>query len=230
MSTKTHHEEQLSIWLGDASKQVGTNRLMSTLDDLYATPPEDEAFNFPEEKLLQMLSGFMPKPLYYDLLPNTDVGDIWLAASEDGLVAIDFDQSEEAFNEYLKSKLGGNPIRSEEKIIHFHRQVRDYLNGNSLVMEADIDLSKLTEFQREVLTAASKVPRGQVLTYGEIAERIGKPKAFRAVGQALRRNPIPIVIPCHRVIAADGTLGGYGGRMGSMRKLNLLKLEGVILA
>jgi methylated-DNA-[protein]-cysteine S-methyltransferase len=81
-----------------------------------------------------------------------------------------------------------------------------------------------------VLNAARQVPRGQVATYGEIAERIGKPRAFRAVGQALRNNPIPIVIPCHRVINADGTLGGYGGKVGSQRKIQLLQLEGAILA
>ncbi|MBN2503327.1 MAG: MGMT family protein, partial [Anaerolineales bacterium] len=72
--------------------------------------------------------------------------------------------------------------------------------------------------------------RGQVATYSEIAKTIGKPKASRAVGQALRRNPIPIVIPCHRVIASDGTLGGYAGVMGDKRKIKLLKLEGVMLA
>jgi methylated-DNA-[protein]-cysteine S-methyltransferase len=81
-----------------------------------------------------------------------------------------------------------------------------------------------------VLEETRRVPRGQVSTYAEIARRIGNPKAVRAVGQALRRNPIPIVVPCHRVVASDGTLGGYGGNLRDQRKLDLLKLEGVSFA
>ncbi|TMB00237.1 MAG: MGMT family protein [Deltaproteobacteria bacterium] len=76
--------------------------------------------------------------------------------------------------------------------------------------------------------AAAEVPAGQVVSYGEIARRIGQPQGSRAVGQALGRNPVPIVIPCHRVIAAGGRIGGYGGGLGIKRKL--LRLEGARLA
>jgi len=75
-----------------------------------------------------------------------------------------------------------------------------------------------------------EIPFGASTTYGEIAEAIENPNSSRAIGQVLRRNPIPIIIPCHRVLSADGTLGGYGGVMGSKRKIALLKHEGVILA
>ncbi len=97
-------------------------------------------------------------------------------------------------------------------------------------MELSVDLSSITPFQRSVLKETSNIPRGQVATYAEIAKRIGKPKAVRAVGQALRRNPIPIAVPCHRVIASDGTLGGYAGKLGDKRKVALLRLEGVVFA
>ena len=89
-----------------------------------------------------------------------------------------------------------------------------------------MDLSAITDFQRQVLLAACQIPRGQVVTYTDIARRIGRPKAARAVGQALSRNPVPIVVPCHRVLAADGSLRGYTGGGGLHTKRQLLTLEG----
>ena len=77
-----------------------------------------------------------------------------------------------------------------------------------------------------MLEAAGAIPRGRVLTYHELAERLGQPRAARAVGQALRRNPAPIVLPCHRVVAADGGLRGYLGKRGVQTKAWLLQLEG----
>ncbi len=86
---------------------------------------------------------------------------------------------------------------------------------------------KVTRFAAKVYELTSEVPRGKVTTYGEIARRMGKPKASRAVGGALRANPTPIVVPCHRVVKQDGELGGYGGPHGSGRKAKLLREEGV---
>ena len=91
-----------------------------------------------------------------------------------------------------------------------------------------LDLSELTPFHRRVLLAAAEVPAGKVVSYGEIARRIGRPAGSRAVGQALGRNPVPIVIPCHRVVAAGGQLGGYTGGLDIKRKL--LRLEGALAA
>jgi O-6-methylguanine DNA methyltransferase len=82
-------------------------------------------------------------------------------------------------------------------------------------------------FQRAVLTAIQKIPFGETRSYGWVARAIGKPRASRAVGQALGANPIPIIIPCHRIIASDGSLGGYGGGLPLKRKL--LTLEGAML-
>ena len=98
------------------------------------------------------------------------------------------------------------------------------------LVQTDIDLRDSTQFQRKVLEAAVAVPPGFVATYGEIAARIGKPKSSRAVGQALARNPIPIVVPCHRVVAADGSLTGYSGAGGIETKASLLRLEGATIA
>jgi O-6-methylguanine DNA methyltransferase len=84
----------------------------------------------------------------------------------------------------------------------------------------------LTPFQREVLSTACRISRGQVWTYQQVAEAMGRPKSSRPVGQALARNPVPIVIPCHRVVASDGSLGGYSGGSGLAAKRWLLRLEG----
>lgn len=92
-----------------------------------------------------------------------------------------------------------------------------------------MDLTSLTDFQRRVLLTTQQVPRGKVTTYGEIACQIGQPRASQAVGQALGRNPVPLVIPCHRVLASDGSLGGYSGGGGVKTKAQLLQLEGVRL-
>jgi methylated-DNA-[protein]-cysteine S-methyltransferase len=111
------------------------------------------------------------------------------------------------------------------------RRVRDalaeYFAGSRTVF--DLELAPAgTPFQRRVWQALTEIPYGQVVSYGEIARRIGMPKAARAVGQANGANPIPVVIPCHRVIAADGTIGGYSGGLDIKRQL--LGIERVRLA
>lgn len=105
------------------------------------------------------------------------------------------------------------------------RQLTEYLEGRRRVFELDLDL-RGTDFQKEVWGAVAAVPYGQTATYGEIAHLIGRPRASRAVGAANGANPIPIVIPCHRVIGADGSLTGYGGGLPTKRRL--LALEGLV--
>lgn len=90
-----------------------------------------------------------------------------------------------------------------------------------------LNLAKLTEFSAKVLKQTSKIPRGEIATYSGLAQKIGSPKAARAVGTALAKNPFPLVIPCHRVVRADGSTGGFGG--GIMMKKELLAKEGVVL-
>jgi methylated-DNA-[protein]-cysteine S-methyltransferase len=106
------------------------------------------------------------------------------------------------------------------------KQVKEYLEGQRTKFDLPLDMSALSEFQRRVLTIALKIPRGQYLTYGDVAKAIGKPQASRAVGQALGHNPVPIVIPCHRVLGSDGSLHGYSGGGGLQTKAWLLQLEG----
>jgi methylated-DNA-[protein]-cysteine S-methyltransferase len=107
------------------------------------------------------------------------------------------------------------------------RQVTDYFNGKRAAFDCVLDLSGSTPFQRQVWKAAMQIPYGQVRSYKWVAERIGKPSACRAVGRALAANPLPVIIPCHRVIRSDGKPGGFGGRAANVQtKLMLLSLEG----
>jgi methylated-DNA-[protein]-cysteine S-methyltransferase len=219
--------KQDSDWLED--KVTSNDRLTSSLDELYSAGPSAEAARLAKIALQNSLSKVL-EPIYYDRIDETPVGPVWLAAGPRGLVAVEYNGSEENFRDYLARVTKGKLQRSAEKVAAAKKMLLVYLHGKSKHIDVDVDLSGITPFQRRVLEETRKVPRGQVSTYAEIARRIGNPKAMRAVGQALRRNPVPIVVPCHRVIASDGSLGGYSGEMRSKRKLQLLKLEGVALA
>ncbi len=120
-----------------------------------------------------------------------------------------------------------NSVRDDVSVIRtLCRKMEDYLTGSRISFALDIlDESCLYAFQKEVLWAEHRIPYGRISTYGRLALKIGRPRAARAVGTALAQNPFPIIIPCHRIVKADGALGGYQG--GSELKRALLKLEGV---
>lgn len=214
-------------WL--EGKHASTDALTSALDSLYATGPNPDATRLAKLALHNRLS-YILSPIYYDRMEDTPLGPLWVAVGPKGLVAVAYDGSEENVRDYLGKHVKGRPQRSASEVAEVKKQVRSYLLGHSDRWNLNVDLSSTPPFQRRVLEEIRKIPRGQVSTYAEIARRIGQPKAVRAVGQALRNNPIPIVVPCHRIIASDGTLGGYGGRLRDRRKMELLKLEGATWA
>lgn len=104
-------------------------------------------------------------------------------------------------------------------------QIRDYFEGRRQHFDLPLDLDGSTEFQRSVWDHLLRVGHGRVTTYGELADEMGRPESARAVGQAVGANPVPVLIPCHRVVAADGRLGGFSG--GLAAKVALLGVEGV---
>jgi methylated-DNA-[protein]-cysteine S-methyltransferase len=167
--------------------------------------------------------------VYYDRLASTPVGPLWIAVTDKGLAAVAFGGDEAAFRQEVARRTRLRTVRSADQTATARRQLGEYLNGRRTSFTLDVDLRHVTPFQRSVLQAASAVPRGQVVTYGQIGERIGRPRAARAIGQALGSNPIPIVVPCHRVLASDGSLGGYSGRGGIRTKRRLLLLEGALV-
>ncbi|HKJ27341.1 MAG TPA: methylated-DNA--[protein]-cysteine S-methyltransferase [Anaerolineales bacterium] len=173
--------------------------------------------------------------LYYAEMETEALGNLWLAASEKGLIAVRFDEDSGQFlsNLLLEMDTADSPniMHDEERLKPFMDSLTAYFAEKTPIPTSlPVDLTDQTEFQQEILRMVREIPFGATTTYGELADDIQNPNAARAIGQVLRRNPIPILIPCHRVLNADGTLGGYGGVMGSDRKITLLKHEGIILA
>lgn len=169
-------------------------------------------------------------PLYTGFLQESPLGDLWVAVSEHGLAAIEWSQDEADFGGYL-SKRFKRPVQPDfEKVARALHQLDEYLRGARTAFDLPIDWSLLRPFQRQVLGIVFSIPYGQTRTYGEIAQETGNPNAARAVGRANATNPMPLVIPCHRVIGSDGKLHGYGGGEGLPTKEWLLQLEGAVLA
>jgi O-6-methylguanine DNA methyltransferase len=118
-------------------------------------------------------------------------------------------------------------LHNSEGLTSLQRQLKDYFKGKRAVFDCRLDLSGSTPFQRRVWKATMEIPYGQVRSYKWVAGKIGNPSACRAVGHALAANPLPVIIPCHRVIRSDGQPGGFGGRAGNVQtKIEMLSLEG----
>ena len=162
----------------------------------------------------------------YDVA-DSPVGPLLVAASGRGLCRISFDPEPERELEALARAFGARVLRSPGPVAEARRELDEYFGGRRDTFELPVDLSAVPPFQRLVLEELVRVPYGTVDTYGGLARRIGRPRAARAVGGALNRNPIPIVVPCHRIVGSTGNLVGYAG--GLDRKRALLGLEGATL-
>ena len=160
----------------------------------------------------------------YDVT-DSPIGDLLVAATERGLCNISFDPDEAT--DRLARVFGRRVLRVPSRLDAVRRQLDEYFEGRREAFELEPDIAQLPAFQRTVLTELARVPYGQLTTYGTLAARVGHPRAARAVGGALNRNPIPIVLPCHRVVGASGSLTGYAG--GLHVKQQLLELEHALL-
>ena len=163
----------------------------------------------------------------YDLV-DSPVGALLVAASERGLCRISFDPEPERELDLLAAAVGTRVLRSERRLDGVRRELHEYFEGARTSFAVPLDLTLAGAFQQAVLHELARVPYGETTTYGSLAARVGKPRAARAVGGAMNRNPIPIVLPCHRVVGSTGSLVGYGG--GLERKRALLELEGAAVA
>jgi methylated-DNA-[protein]-cysteine S-methyltransferase len=157
------------------------------------------------------------------------LGELYLAESDAGLCRVAWDLSEAQFTEDLWWAWCGRPSEREERsasgvLGEAARQLSEYFEKRRRAFDLPLDLSRLSRFRQRVLTALLQVPYGEVASYGEVAALAGHPSAARAVGLATRRNPLPILIPCHRVVLSTGGLGGFGGRPDLKRYL--LEMEG----
>jgi methylated-DNA-[protein]-cysteine S-methyltransferase len=211
------------------------DRLQRYLDPLPAPPP----FRLPA--LARAASsrrvGFAPaasatqRRASYGTI-ESPVGPLRVAVSDTGVCEVGFavNESEEAFRRHLEER-GFSPepcLESDlgpEGVARVTRQLEEYFSGKRDRFDLPLDFSGISPFTRSVLDATTAVPFGHLATYREIATKIGSPGATRAVGNALGRNPIPVIVPCHRIVRSDATLGGYTGGPGIKKRL--LAIEGV---
>jgi O-6-methylguanine DNA methyltransferase len=164
--------------------------------------------------------------VYYSIF-GSSVGVVCFASTETGVCKIALpEESEEDFFGWLEARFSPpNVIEDKSKNEAVLAELESYLAGELREFQSPLDL-RGTEFQKKVWREVRTIPYGTTCSYRDITERIGHPRAYRAVGAANGANPIPIIVPCHRVIGRDGSLRGYGG--GLALKERLLRLEGAI--
>jgi methylated-DNA-[protein]-cysteine S-methyltransferase len=162
----------------------------------------------------------------YDVLDETPVGPLLVGVTPRGLARIEFDPEPEATLERLARVYGPRVLRSGRPVERVRRELDEYFSGRRHAFDLELDV-RAPDFHRRVLELLARVEYGHTTTYGALAAEAGAPRAARAVGTVMNRNPVPIVLPCHRVVGANGSLTGYGG--GLDRKEWLLRLEGALL-
>ncbi len=164
------------------------------------------------------------KALRYTVI-DTSIGALGVVVSDIGIVRIEFKcPPVKKFERAIADRFGETAMhRPDDPLLKRARaQLTEYLDGKRRSFDLKLDL-RVTGFRRRVLDEVARIPYGEVATYGEVARKVGNPKAARAVGGAVGANPIGLIIPCHRVVAAGGKLGGFGGGLALKKKL--LKLE-----
>ena len=168
------------------------------------------------------LKSRLPSGRFY--LCDTKLGWIGLVLSSKGLRATTTPRRsrDEALREV--SEMGATEPASEAEACDLPRRLKAFAEGERVELARDIDWEGVSGFRRAVLEETLRIPAGETRTYGWLASRVGSPRASRAVGRVMATNPLPIVVPCHRVVASDGSLHGYGG--GLDVKAALLRLEG----
>lgn len=157
---------------------------------------------------------------------ETPLGTIVVGATRDGLVRIGLpsEDSDDVLQQ-LAERVSPRVLRaSRDSLVQTRRQLDEYFGHERRLFEIPLDWRLTTGFRRDVLRATERIPYGETASYRDVATRAGSPNAVRAAGSALATNPLPIVVPCHRVLRAGGDVGGYAG--GPSRKRRLLTLEG----
>ena len=155
---------------------------------------------------------------------NTPVGVVFVGATSRGVCDVTFDEPNEDRYRARLAKRAPEVIRDRDAVAVALEEIDAYFTGELTRFTVPIDVACVTAFTARVLGATRRIPFGRLLSYGEIASRIGSPGASRAVGGALGRNPVPIIVPCHRVIARGGRIGGFTGGLPTKRAL--LRIEG----
>jgi methylated-DNA-[protein]-cysteine S-methyltransferase len=157
---------------------------------------------------------------------DSPIGVLLLAATREGLIRIGFDNEGDVLGD-LADRISPRILDHPVRLAEVRKELEEYFAGRRDRFDLPLDRALISGFRQRVLEETARIPFGSVSTYQDVAERAGQPKGARAAGQALGGNPIPVIIPCHRVLRTGGGLGGYAG--GTERKQFLLRLEGAIL-
>jgi methylated-DNA-[protein]-cysteine S-methyltransferase len=202
---------------------------MNELERRLASPPEKD---LDSQRLRASLAARAASDGLLDIAYATldsPMGELLVAVTPRGLLRVAYPHEgwEPVLSE-LAERVSPRILAAPERTDATRRELDDYFAGHLRTFDLPIDWSLVHGFATGILKATAGVPFGQLTTYGAVAAQVGSPRAARAAGNALGSNPIPIVVPCHRVVHADGTLGGYTG--GLDRKEFLLRLEGVLPA
>jgi methylated-DNA-[protein]-cysteine S-methyltransferase len=177
----------------------------------------------------QRFAASAPADVHYALV-DSPVGTLVAAATPRGLATLsyeDFHGGVDAVLDDLAAKLSPRMLEAPARLDDVRRELDEYFEGRRHDFDLKIDWALASDFGRRILKATAAIPFGQVSTYGKVAAQAGNPKASRAAGRALGANPIPIVVPCHRVVGTNGKLTGYTG--GLHRKVALLEIEGIVM-
>jgi len=161
----------------------------------------------------------------FGTITTSKLGIFCIGFSDRGLVRVNFSDKPGRFTQELVTTLKVKIGPADERVANLLRQIQDYLAGERTEFEVVFDWSGMTDFQIEVLQATFDIPYGETRAYGEIAVQVGRPRAARAVGRVEATNPFSLIVPCHRVIGADGKLHGYSGANGLETKTWLLEFE-----
>lgn len=157
---------------------------------------------------------------------DSPIGALLLAATPEGLLRIGFDNETEVLED-LADRVSPRILEYPARLAGARKELEEYFAGRLDRFESALDWTLIGGFRRRILEVTAEIPFGSVSTYQDVAGRVGRPKGARAAGQALGGNPIPVIIPCHRVLRSGGGMGGYAG--GIDRKEFLLRLEGAML-
>ena len=171
------------------------------------------------------VEGATRVPVIEFAILSSPVGSILLEARDGKLIGLDISRKDGSILRKAVLKRYPHASESLKPFTKLQPLLDQYLRGRKVAFDVPFDLLTMADFSRRVLLLVKSIPYGALTSYGALGKRLGYPSAARAVGQAVARNPIPIVIPCHRVVRSDGTLGGFG--MGLDLKEQLLALEGV---
>ncbi len=174
--------------------------------------------------MIPLEAGVLVEKIFYADI-SSPMGSLWAAKSQDGLVRLNLPCSEKVFLEELSTQINEEPEYRPSKLDEVSLWLTEYFKGKNNKYTEPFDL-RGTEFQKRVWKSIYKIPYGKLTSYGELAKAIKKPKAARAVGNAVGQNPISIIIPCHRVVWNNGGIGGFGG--GLDRKRFLLNVEKIL--